>query len=206
MGHVRRDAAHMRVGPTWASPMPPSPLSGACHPFLPGSPAPGTPRVPAPTGKTGPISGRGGDWSWRSTVHPWHSSSLLRNRRADTSNSPTLQKVACGCQDRGRRTRDAPRRKGCGPGWATMDRSPTHRGDPRGGRQPHADGLRAWRRALRRLDARRAGARQGRGGHDGPEGHARDSAIPGGVRAMPNRPSSSALPPSPGRAAGGRLR
>jgi hypothetical protein len=48
---VRRWLIHTRVDPTWASPKPPSPLSIPPRPYLPGSPASGTTRVPAPLWK-----------------------------------------------------------------------------------------------------------------------------------------------------------
>jgi hypothetical protein len=48
---VRRCFVHTRVGPTWVSPGPPSPLSIPPRPYLPDSPASGTARVPAPPWK-----------------------------------------------------------------------------------------------------------------------------------------------------------
>ena len=48
---VRRCFIHTRVDPTWASPGHPLPLSVPPRPHLPGSPASGTARVPAPLWK-----------------------------------------------------------------------------------------------------------------------------------------------------------
>ena len=48
---VRRWFVHTRVDPTWANPGHPSPLSVPLRPYLPGSPASGTARVPAPLWK-----------------------------------------------------------------------------------------------------------------------------------------------------------
>jgi hypothetical protein len=48
---VRRGSVHTRVDPAWASPGHPLPLSVPPRPDLPGSPASGTPRVPAPRWK-----------------------------------------------------------------------------------------------------------------------------------------------------------
>jgi hypothetical protein len=52
---VRRWFVHARVDPTWVNPNPPSPLSIPPRPYLPGSPASGTTRVPAPPWKPYPI-------------------------------------------------------------------------------------------------------------------------------------------------------
>jgi hypothetical protein len=48
---VRRWFVHARVDPTWVNPNPPSPLSIPPRPYLPGFPASGTARVPAPLWK-----------------------------------------------------------------------------------------------------------------------------------------------------------
>jgi hypothetical protein len=51
MVSVRRSFVHTRIGPTWANPEHPSPLSVPPRPYLPGSRSSGTPRVPAPLWK-----------------------------------------------------------------------------------------------------------------------------------------------------------
>src|SRR5919108_1075438 len=48
---VRRYVVHTRVAPAWANPGHPLPLSVPPRPYLPGSPASGTARVPAPLWK-----------------------------------------------------------------------------------------------------------------------------------------------------------
>jgi hypothetical protein len=49
---VKRMTAHARVDPPWANPEHPSPLSAPCRVSLPSLSASGTPRVPAPSGRS----------------------------------------------------------------------------------------------------------------------------------------------------------